>query len=108
VLEAPTSNVWWREGRRLLTPSLELPILAGVTRMTVMELAEDAGYGVEEGTFPLSRLLAAHEVFLTSSIREVMPVVAVDEHVVGGGEPGPAAESFQRALRAAAGYPLDR
>jgi branched-chain amino acid aminotransferase len=63
---------------------------------------------VEEGSFPLSRLLAAHEVFLTSSIREVMPVVAVDEHVVGDGKPGPAAESFQRALRAAAGYPLDR
>jgi branched-subunit amino acid aminotransferase/4-amino-4-deoxychorismate lyase len=108
VLEAPTSNVWWREDRRLMTPSLELPILAGVTRATIMELAEDAGYGIEEGAFPLSRLLAAHEVFLTSSIREVMPVVAVDEHVVGDGQPGPAAASFQRALRAAAGYPLDR
>lgn len=108
VLEAPTSNVWWREDRRLLTPSLELPILAGVTRATLLELAEDAGYGVEEGTFPLERLLAADEVLLTSSIREVMPVVAVDDRVVGGGEPGPAAESFQRALRAAAGYPLER
>jgi branched-subunit amino acid aminotransferase/4-amino-4-deoxychorismate lyase len=108
VLEAPTSNVWWREDRRLLTPSLELPILAGVTRATVLELAEDAGYGVEEGTFPLGRLLAAHEAFLTSSIREVMPVVAVDEHVLGDGRPGPAAESFQRALRAAAGYPVER
>jgi branched-subunit amino acid aminotransferase/4-amino-4-deoxychorismate lyase len=108
VLEAPTSNVWWREERRLMTPSLELPILAGVTRATLLELAEDAGYGVEEGIFPLERLLAADEVLLTSSIREVMPVVAVDDRVVGGGEPGPAAESFQRALRAAAGYPLDR
>jgi hypothetical protein len=38
----------------------------------------------------------------------VMPVVAVDEHAIGDGRPGPAAESFQRALRAAAGYPLDR
>jgi branched-subunit amino acid aminotransferase/4-amino-4-deoxychorismate lyase len=108
VLEAPTSNVWWREDRRLLTPSLELPILAGVTRATVLELAEDAGYGVEEGTFPLGRLLAAHEAFLTSSIREVMPVVAVDGHVLGDGRPGPAAESFQRALRAAAGYAVER
>ena len=108
VLEGPTSNVWWREERRLLTPSLELPILAGVTRATLVELASDVGYGVEEGSFPLHRLLAADEAFLTSSIREVMPVVAVDDAPIGGGRPGPAAESLQRALRSAAGYPLDR
>jgi 4-amino-4-deoxychorismate lyase len=105
VLEAPTSNVWWREDRRLMTPSLELPILPGVTRAALIELASDLGYGVEEGRFPVERLLAAHEVFLTSSVREVMPVVAVDERRIGDGLPGPAAESLQRALRAAAGYP---
>ena len=108
VLEGPTSNVWWREERRLLTPSLELPILAGVTRATLLELVSDVGYGVEEGSFPLERLLAADEVFLTSSIREVMPVVAVDDAQIGDGLPGPAAQSLQRALRSAAGYPLDR
>ncbi len=108
VLEAPTSNVWWREERRLLTPSLELPILAGVTRATLLELASDLGYGVEEGSFPLERLLAADEAFLSSSIREVMPVVSVDGTQIADGRPGPAAESLQRALRAAAGYPLDR
>jgi branched-subunit amino acid aminotransferase/4-amino-4-deoxychorismate lyase len=108
VLEGPTSNVWWREERRLLTPSLELPILAGVTRATLVELASDVGYGVEEGQFPLERLLAADETFFTSSIREVMPVIAVDDAVIGDGKPGPAAESLQRALRSAAGYPLER
>jgi len=107
VLEAPTSNVWWREDRRLLTPSLELPILAGVTRAALLEFVHDLGYGVEEGRFPLTRLLVAHEVFLTSSIREVMPVVAVDGRPIGDGVPGQAAESLQRALRAAAGYPAE-
>jgi len=105
VLEAPTSNVWWREGRRLFTPSLELPILAGVTRGTLLELVSGLGYDVEEGRYPLDRLLAADEAFLTSSVREVMPVVAVDGRPIGDGAPGPAAESLQRALRAAAGYP---
>lgn len=104
VLEAPTSNVWFREASQLLTPSLGLPLLAGVTRAAVQRLAPAAGYEVEEGTFPLDRLLAADEVFLTSSVREVAPVVAIDGAPVGGGTPGPAAAALQRALRAAAGY----
>jgi branched-subunit amino acid aminotransferase/4-amino-4-deoxychorismate lyase len=108
VLEGPTANVWWREGRRLLTPALALPILAGVTRAAVLELAPGSGYEVEEGAFPLGRLLAADEVFLSSSVREVMAVVAVDGSPVGAGAPGEAAISLQRALREAAGYPLSR
>ena len=82
VLEAPTANVFWREGDRLLTPALELPILAGVTRAAVLEVADRA---VEEGIFPLDRLLGADEVFLCSSIREVMPVAAVDGTTFGLG-----------------------
>ena len=102
VLEAPTSNVWFREGDRLLTPSLALPLLAGVTRATLCELAPELGYEVEEGVFPLGRLKDSDEVFLSSSVREVMPVIAVD----GAELPrGPAAAALQGALRAAAGYP---
>jgi branched-subunit amino acid aminotransferase/4-amino-4-deoxychorismate lyase len=93
VLEAPTANVFWREGERLLTPSLELPILAGVTRAAMIELA---GTAVEEGVFPLERLLRADEVFLCSSIREVMPVSAVDATIFGL---GPTAHELQQALR---------
>ena len=96
VLEAPTANVWWREGERLLTPTLALPVLAGVTRAVLLGLAGEAGYVAEEGAFPLERLLGANEVFLSSSIREVMPVCAVDETAF---ELGPAAYDLQRALR---------
>jgi len=105
ILEAPTSNVWFREGTRLLTPSLELPVLAGVTRATLCELAPELGYEAEEGAFPLERLLRSDEVFLTSSVREVAPVVAVNGRAVGGGSPGPASAALQLGLRAAAGYP---
>jgi len=104
VLEAPTSNVWFREGACLLTPSLALPVLPGVTRAALYRLAPQAGYEVEEGAFPLERLLRADEVFLSSSVREVAPVVAVGEQTVGDGAPGPAAAALQRALRVAAGY----
>ena len=98
VLEAPTANVFWREGDRLLTPALELPILAGVTRAALLEISERE---TEEGVFPLARLLQADEVFLCSSIREVMPVAAVDGTAFGL---GPAARELQQALsRLAAG-----
>ena len=95
VLEAPTANVWVREGDVLHTPSLELPILAGVTRSVLMRDRR-----VEEGRYPLERLVAADEVFLSSSVREVMPVVGV-----GGRElrPGPAAAELQESLRRYAG-----
>jgi branched-subunit amino acid aminotransferase/4-amino-4-deoxychorismate lyase len=95
VLEAPTANVWFREGAALRTPSLELPILAGVTRAVLLR-DRDA----EEGRYPLERLLAADEVFLTSSVREVMPVVRVGHREL---EPGPAAAELQHALRRYAG-----
>ncbi len=93
VLEAPTANVFWREGDRLLTPTLELPILAGVTRGLLLEIAERE---TDEGVFPLGRLLEADEVFLCSSIREVMPVASVDGTTF---ELGPAAHELEQALR---------
>jgi branched-subunit amino acid aminotransferase/4-amino-4-deoxychorismate lyase len=93
VLEAPTANVFWREGDSLVTPSLQLPILAGVTRGVLLELAEQE---TVEGVFPLARLLEADEVFLCSSLREVMPVAAVDDHKF---EVGPAAHELLQELR---------
>ena len=93
VLEAPTANIWWRTGDRLFTPSLELPILPGVTRSLLLDLSP---YPVDEGTYPLDHLVAADEVFLTSSIREVMPVRAIDEHEV---VLGPGAAALLAALR---------
>ena len=92
VLEAPTANIWWRTGDRLFTPSLELPILAGVTRSLLLELSPEP---VDVGTYPLEHLVAADEAFLTSSIREVMPVCAIDEKEF---VPGPAAAALQAAL----------
>jgi branched-chain amino acid aminotransferase len=93
VLEAPTANIWWRTGDRLFTPSLESPILAGVTRSLLLELSREP---VEEGTYPLEHLFAADEAFLTSSIREVMPVRAIDEKEFSLGS---AAAALQAALR---------
>jgi branched-subunit amino acid aminotransferase/4-amino-4-deoxychorismate lyase len=80
-------------GDRLFTPSLESPILAGVTRSLLLELSADP---VEEGSYPLGHVLAADEAFLTSSVREVMPVRAIEEKEFAL---GPAAVVLQAALR---------
>jgi branched-subunit amino acid aminotransferase/4-amino-4-deoxychorismate lyase len=102
VLEGPTSNVWFREGETLYTPSLDLGILAGVTRDTLIGAAADAGMRVVEDAFHLDRMAVADEVFASSSVREVMPVVELDGGPVAGGRPGRAARDLQAALRAAA------
>jgi len=102
LLEAPTANVWWRSGQVLHTPALDLGILAGVTRAALVELAPSAGCRVVEGVFTADDLVAADEAFLTSSVREVMPVVQVDGVRIGDGRPGTAAVALQAALRATA------
>jgi 4-amino-4-deoxychorismate lyase len=106
LLEAPTSNLWWRVGRTLCTPSLELGILAGVTRAALLELAAPNGYRVVEGVFTKEDLGEAEEAFLSSSTREVMPVVAVDGQLVGDGWPGAAAAALQAGLRRMAEHHL--
>ena len=102
VLEGATSNAWWRTGGTLRTPSLDLGILAGVTRTHLLASAADVGLTVEEGSWRLPELLAADEVLLSSSLREVVPVVDVDGQPIGTGVPGPTARMLQAALRAAA------
>ena len=103
VLEGPTTNVWWRRERTLYTPSLDLGILAGVTRAAMLELAGAAGYAVEQGEYGLTELLAAEEAFTTSTVREVMPVTELDGAAISR---GPAADELQAALRRAAGATL--
>ena len=99
VLEGPVTNIWWRLGDVLATPSLELGILAGETRAALLELANSVGWTVHEGVFPLTSLLGADEIFTSSSVREVVPVVELDGHRF---ERGSAARDLQLALRAAA------
>jgi 4-amino-4-deoxychorismate lyase len=99
VLEGPVTNIWWRRERVLYTPALELGILAGVTRATLLESAAGLGYEVREGAFPLDHLAGAEEAFTSSTVREVMPVVELDGAAVGAGSPGPAAGELQAALR---------
>jgi 4-amino-4-deoxychorismate lyase len=105
VLEGPVTNVWWRLDRVLYTPALELGILAGVTRATLIAEAAGLGYEVREGAFPLEHMAASEEAFTSSSVREVMPAIELNGKPVGDGGPGPVARELQTRLRACASSP---
>ncbi|ELZ59335.1 MULTISPECIES: aminotransferase class IV [Halorubrum] len=84
VAEGATSNLFFADGAALRTPSLDGPVLPGVTRATVIEVAEDEGIPVEEGTYTPDAVRSADEVFLTNSTWEVRPVATVDGIAVDG------------------------
>jgi branched-subunit amino acid aminotransferase/4-amino-4-deoxychorismate lyase len=89
VLEATTSNIWWRDGDVLTTPSVASGVLPGVTRGAVAELARKSGYRVREGEFTLPVLLRADESFTSSAVREIVPVVSIDGRELARGDTAP-------------------
>ena len=84
VAEGATSNLFFADGTALKTPSLDGPLLAGVTRATVIDIAESEGIPIEEGTYAPDAVREADEVFLTNSTWEIRPVATVDGIAVDG------------------------
>ena len=84
VAEGATANLFFADGAALRTPSLDGPILPGVTRATVIDIAESEGIPVEEGTYAPDAVREADEVFLTNSTWEIRPVETVDGLRVDG------------------------
>lgn len=78
VVEGPSWNVFWRRADTLFTPAPETGLLEGITRAVVLELAPEAGYGVEQGIFPRAELDRAEEVFATMTSSGIVPFVALD------------------------------
>lgn len=92
VREGGSSNLFAYCRGMLRTHPADNHILDGVTRRHVLDLAREAGYSVREEAFRLSDITSSSdaecEVFLTSTLRDIMPVVRVGERTVGEGRPG--------------------
>ncbi|WP_435335256.1 aminotransferase class IV [Haloarchaeobius sp. TZWWS8] len=85
VCEGATSNVFFVNESGLHTPTAELPLLPGITRSVVLDLAREEGIPVWQGRYSPEDVRTADEAFLTNSTWEVRPVSKVDGLEVGGG-----------------------
>jgi branched-chain amino acid aminotransferase len=108
VTEGTTSNVFFVQRGVLVTPPLALGMLEGVTRALFIEIAREEGLILREEPHGPEALAAADEVFMTSTLREAMPVTSLaflessgdQVRKVGDGRPGPMSKRLRAAFRA--------
>jgi branched-chain amino acid aminotransferase len=102
LAEGCVSNVFLVKDSALQTPPASTPVLPGIARRTVCELAQQQSVELVEKDLTINDVLAADEIFLTNVIMEVMPVVEVEKHAVGEGKVGPLTrrlrETFTQAV----------
>ncbi len=99
VTECTTENIFVVKARALLTPPPYIGVLRGITRQTVMDLAQHQRLEVREEVLTRHDLFNADEVFLTGTAAEIVPVVKIDGRVIGTGAPGVVTTRLQQAFR---------
>lgn len=102
LAECSKSNLFVVTGGRVRTPPLSAGLLGGLTREYVLEVAQTVGVPAEEATLYDADLFEADEAFVTSTSRELVPVVRVDGRPIGSGRPGPVTGQLLQAFRNAA------
>ena len=109
VAECTGDNLFIVKNRALFTPPLSAGALYGITRQTVIKLAEEAGLTVSEPNLTRYDLFNADECFLTGTGAELIPVVKIDGRVIGTGKPGPITRRLEEdyhALTKVSGEPI--
>ncbi len=98
LAEGCISNVFLVKDSVLYTPPIETPVLAGVARKTICQLALKNSIELIEKDLTIDDVLGADEIFLTNVIMQVMPITRVEKHTVGDGKVGPAVKNLQRSF----------
>ncbi len=100
VSEGSGENIFMVKDGKMITPSLSACVLPGITRDSVMTLANEIGITVTEQSITREMLYLADELFFTGTAAEITPIRSVDRIVVGKGEPGPVTRSLQERFLA--------
>jgi len=96
LAEGCISNVFLVKDSALYTPPIETPVLAGVARKTVCQIAFKNSIELIEKNLYISDCLEADEIFLTNVIMQVLPVSSLEKHTVGDGKPGVMTKKLQK------------
>jgi branched-chain amino acid aminotransferase len=98
VCEGTGENIYVVRDGQIMTPPHTAAILDGISRRSVMAIAADLGYSLAERDLTRSELYLADEIFLSGTAAELVPVREVDDHPIGGGQPGPITREIQRVF----------
>ncbi|MDE3057518.1 MAG: branched-chain amino acid transaminase [Bacteroidota bacterium] len=96
ISEGSGENIFVVRDNTIFTPPLIDALLPGITRLSVMTLARDAGFSVVETHIPREMLYIADEVFFTGTAAEITPICSIDRIKVGEGKPGPVTRKLQK------------
>ena len=99
LTECTTANLFVVKNGVALTPPLESGLLPGITREFLFEVGRDRGIEVREQVLRDDDLFGADEAFLTSTTREALPIVTVDDRPIGSGKPGPITKALLAGFR---------
>lgn len=96
LAEGCISNVFLVKDGVLYTPPIATPVLAGVARKTVCQIAVSNSVKLVERDLYISNVLEADEIFLTNVIMQILPIISVEKHIVGDGKVGAMTKKLQR------------
>jgi branched-chain amino acid aminotransferase len=96
VSEGTGENIYAVRDGKIFTPPLGASVLPGITRDSVMRLAQELGIPVVETLVPREMLYIADEVFFSGTAAEITPIRSIDKIVIGKGKRGPIAEKLQK------------
>ena len=99
LTECTTSNLFIVRNGAAVTPPLDAGLLPGITREFLFDVGKEIGIDVLEQPLRDADLFAADEAFLTSTTREVVPIVTVDDRTIGTGTPGPVTNTLLDGFR---------
>jgi len=95
VCEGSGENIFVVKDNKIVTPPQTASILDGISRRSVITLAADLGFDLVERDLARAELYLADEVFMCGTAAELVPVREIDDHAIGGGEPGEVTRAVQ-------------